>query len=40
LINGDINKLSASMYSLIEYLVNKYENWYEIKWEIINLKNN
>ena len=40
LINGDIDKLSASMYSLIEYLVNKYENWYEIKWEIINLKNN
>lgn len=40
MINGDINKLSASMYSLIEYLVNTYDNWYEIKWEIINLKNN
>ena len=40
MINGDIDKLSESMYTLIEYLVNKYENWYEIKWEIINLKNN
>ena len=40
MINGDIDKLSESMYTLIEYLVNKYENWYEIQWEIINLKNN
>lgn len=40
MINGEINKLSESMYSLINYLVNKHENWYEIKWEIINLKNN
>jgi len=40
LINGEINKLSGSLYSLIEYFVNKFENWFEIKWEIINLKNN
>lgn len=40
LINGDIIKLSSSMYSLIEFFVNKYDNWYELKWEIINLKNN
>ena len=40
MINGNIDKLSESMYSVIEYFVNKHDKWYEIKWEIINIKNN
>jgi hypothetical protein len=37
---GEIQKLSASLYSLMEYLVTYKETWYELKWEIMNLKNN
>lgn len=40
LINNEIVKLSESLYALIEFLVLKDENWFEIKWEIMNLKNN
>ncbi len=40
LFNGEIQKLSASLYSLMEYLVTYKETWYELKWEIMNLKNN
>ena len=40
LINNEIIKLSESVYALIEILVLKKENWFELKWEIMNLKNN
>ena len=40
IINGDINKMSASLYGLIEYFVGLKEDWWDMKWEIINLKNN
>ena len=40
LIDGDIKKLSPSLYMLINYFAHTYENWYEINWNIINLKNN
>ncbi len=40
IINGEIQKLSNSLFSIIEYLVTTNKNWYEIKWKIINLKNN
>jgi hypothetical protein len=40
LINNEIIKLSESLYALIELLVSEKENWFELKWEIMNLKNN
>jgi len=40
IINGDIKKMSSSLYSLIEYFVGLKEEWWDLKWEIINLKNN
>lgn len=40
IINADIKKMSASLYSLIEYFVGLKEEWWDLKWEIINLKNN
>lgn len=40
LINNEIIKLSESVYALIEFLVLLKENWFELKWEIMNLKNN
>jgi hypothetical protein len=40
LINNEIIKLSESVYALIEFLILKKENWFELKWEIMNLKNN
>ena len=40
LINNEIIKLSESVYALIELLVSEKENWFELKWEIMNLKNN
>lgn len=40
LINNEIMKLSESVYALIEFLVLLKENWFELKWEIMNLKNN
>ena len=40
LINNEIIKLSESVYALIEILVLEKENWFELKWEIMNLKNN
>ena len=40
IINGDIKKMSASLFSLIEYFVGLKEEWWDLKWEIINLKNN
>ena len=39
-INNEIIKLSESVYALIEILVLEKENWFELKWEIMNLKNN
>jgi hypothetical protein len=40
LINNEIIKLSESVYALIEFLILEKENWFELKWEIMNLKNN
>ncbi len=40
LINHEIIKLSESVYALIEFLILEKENWFESKWEIMNLKNN
>ncbi len=40
LIDNEIIKLSESAYALIEYLVSEKNNWFELKWEIMNLKNN
>ncbi len=40
LINGDIIKLSGSLFNLLNFMVNEYDNWFEKKWEIMNLKNN
>jgi DUF4097 and DUF4098 domain-containing protein YvlB len=40
LINNEIIKLSESVYALIEFMVLQKENWFELKWEIMNLKNN
>ncbi len=40
LIDNEIIKLSESAYALIEYLVNTKDNWFELRWEIMNLKNN
>ena len=40
LINNEIIKLSESVYALIEVLVLEKEIWFELKWEIMNLKNN
>lgn len=39
LINGEIIKLSASIYALINFLVTEKKEWYNIRWEIISLKN-
>lgn len=41
LIDGQIDKLSVSLFSLIEYLVKKNNGeWYALHWNIMNLKNN
>ncbi len=39
-IDGEIIKLSSSLFSLMNYLVRLQDNWYEIHWSIMNLKNN
>jgi hypothetical protein len=40
IINGEINKLSASLFALMAHLVNIQDAWYELSWSIMNLKNN
>ncbi len=40
LIDGEIIKLSSSLFNLLNFMVTEYDNWFEKKWEIMNLKNN
>jgi len=40
MIDGEIIKLSASVYALINYLVTEKKEWYTLRWELINLKLN
>jgi hypothetical protein len=37
LINYEIVKLSESLYALLEYLINNYNNWYDIKWDVVRI---